>query len=80
MSGMSKNKKKIHIYKEADNILRKMKLPKFKRAKEEVDFLNSFDSAQILDAREEIFAGAPQSLLKGRRKDPDYIFWLGATR
>ena len=51
-----------------------MKLPKFKPAKEEVDFWAKFDSAQIQDAGEEIFALASQSQLKGLLKDPDYIF------
>jgi hypothetical protein len=55
-----------------------MKLPKFKRVEGEADFGAKFDSAQILDAGEEIFALASQ--LKGRLKDPGYIFWLGKAR
>jgi hypothetical protein len=57
-----------------------MKLPNFKQVEEEAVFGAKFDSAQIPDVGEEIFAGAPQSLLKERLKDPDHIFWLGATR
>ena len=43
-----------------------MKLPKFKPVEEEADFWAKFDSAQIPDEGEEIFAGASQSQLKGR--------------
>jgi hypothetical protein len=77
---MSENKKKIYDKKSKYIFIRKMKLPKFKLVEEEADFGAKFDSAQILDAREEIFAWASQSQLKVWLKDPGYIFWLGKTR
>jgi hypothetical protein len=77
---MSEKKKKIYDKNVKYIFIRKMKLPKFKPAKEEADFWAKFDSAQILDAGEEIFAWASQSQLKVWLKDPGYIFWLGKTR
>ena len=77
---MSENEKKIYAEKVKYIFIRKMKLPKFKPVEEEADFWAKFDSAQIPDVGEEIFAGASQSQLKVWRKDPDYIFWLGTKR
>ena len=37
-----------------------MKLPKFKPVEEEADYWAKFDTAQILDTGEEIFAWASQ--------------------